>query len=113
MKCVKKALALLLVPLMLTACAYDRQDDGYASPVQPANAVVNANYGAADALLAQLKGKLSSDKPLIMATIVNIDALEQTSTLGCQELPTQYQSARGERPLSARLPAFPRRHLPP
>jgi TolB-like protein len=82
MKCVKNALVLLLVPLMLTACAYDREDDSYASPVQPGNAVVIANYGAADALLVQLKGKLSNDKPLIMATIVNIDALEQTSTLG-------------------------------
>lgn len=82
MKCVKKALALSLVPLMLAACAHERQDDAYYAPEQPVNVVVSANYGAADALLAQLKGKLSADKPLIMATIVNIDALEQTSTLG-------------------------------
>ena len=82
MKCVKKALALLLLPSMLVACAYEKQDDFYYSPVQPANVVVSANYAAADALLAQLKGKLSGDKPLIMATIVNIDALEQSSTLG-------------------------------
>lgn len=82
MKCVNKALALLLVPLMLTGCASEKQDESYYAPVQPASVVVAANYGAADALLVQLKGKLSSDKPLIMATIVNIDALEQTSTLG-------------------------------
>lgn len=81
MKYVNKALVLLLVPLMLAACASDRQEEGY-SPVLAANAVVGTNYTAADALLAQLKGKLADDKPLIMATIVNIDALEQTSTLG-------------------------------
>lgn len=81
MKCVKKALAVLLVPLMLAACASVRQDESY-SPVPAVNVVVGANYGAADALLAQLKGKLADDKPLIMATIVNIDALDQSSTLG-------------------------------
>jgi TolB-like protein len=81
MKWVKKALAVLLVPSILAACASVRQDEDYA-PVPAVNVVVGANYAAADALLAQLKGKLADDKPLIMATIVNIDALEQTSTLG-------------------------------
>ena len=81
MNCVKKALAVLLAPLILAACASVRPDEGY-SPVPAVNVVVGANYAAADALLAQLKGKLADDKPLIMATIVNIDALEQTSTLG-------------------------------
>jgi TolB-like protein len=81
MKCVKKALAVLLVPSILAACASVRQDEDD-SPVPAVNVVVGANYAAADALLAQLKGKLADDKPLIMATIVNIDALEQTSTLG-------------------------------
>lgn len=81
MKCFKKALVLSLVPLMLAACVSDGRNEGY-TPVLAANAVVDANYAAADALLAQLKGKLADDKPLIMATIVNIDALEQTSTLG-------------------------------
>jgi TolB-like protein len=43
---------------------------------------IPANYAAADALLEQLGDKLSPSQPLIVATIVNIDALERSSTLG-------------------------------
>ncbi len=43
---------------------------------------IAANYRAADELLAQLQGRLPLGQPLIVATIVNIDALEQSSTLG-------------------------------
>lgn len=73
---------LLALPLLFTACASDSklEETNYSSV--SSNAFVASNYKAADALLAQLNGKLMADKPLIMATIVNIDALEQTSTLG-------------------------------
>lgn len=47
-----------------------------------ANDFVAANYRAADALHAQLQGKLAGGQPLIMATLVNIDALEHSSMLG-------------------------------
>ncbi|MDA8327576.1 MAG: FlgO family outer membrane protein [Betaproteobacteria bacterium] len=40
------------------------------------------NYNATEQLLKQLKGKLSPTQPLIVATLVNIDHLEQSSTLG-------------------------------
>lgn len=70
----------LALPLFLGGCASTRDDTDYSSV--SANAFVAANYRAADALAAQLKGKLAEDKPLIMATVVNIDALEQTSMLG-------------------------------
>ena len=72
--------ALLALPLLLVACSTTREDTNYTSV--SANAFVAANYRAADALALQLRGKLGDEKPLIMATIVNIDALEQTSMLG-------------------------------
>jgi TolB-like protein len=46
------------------------------------NPLVPANYKAADALLAQVKATLGRSQPLIIATVVNIDSLEQSSTLG-------------------------------
>jgi TolB-like protein len=76
-------LALLALPLMLSACASappPPPEPGYSSV--SSNAFVGANYQAADVLLAQLRGKLADDKPLIMATVVNIDSLEHTSMFG-------------------------------
>lgn len=72
----------LSLPLLLAACssAPPKEETNYATV--SSNQFIASNYKAADALLSQLKGKLASDKPLIMATVVNIDALEQTSTLG-------------------------------
>lgn len=70
------AVALLALPLLLAGCA--TTDQAHGSP----DAIMNVSYKAGDALLAQLNGKLVQGKPLIMATIVNIDALEQSSTLG-------------------------------
>lgn len=74
-------LAVLALPLMLGACATNPEASTNYTAVS-ANAFVAANYRAADALALQLRGKLADDKPLIMATMVNIDALEQTSMLG-------------------------------
>ena len=71
----------LALPLMLGACASNPEGSTDYTAVS-ANAFVAANYRAADALALQLRGKLADDKPLIMATLVNIDALEQTSMLG-------------------------------
>ncbi len=78
-----RAFAALLLPLTLAGCAWfsDKpQETNYAATSQ--NQFVGANYLAADALLSQLNGRLAGDKPLIMATVVNIDALDQSSTLG-------------------------------
>ena len=72
--------AVLALPVLLGACSTTREDTNYTSV--SANAFMAANYRAADALALQLRGKLGDEKPLIMATIVNIDALEQTSMLG-------------------------------
>jgi hypothetical protein len=46
------------------------------------NPLVPANYKAADALLGQVKPILDMGQPLIATTVVSIDALDQSSTLG-------------------------------
>lgn len=46
------------------------------------NPLVPANYKAADVLLGQVKSILAKGQPLIAATVVSIDALDQSSTLG-------------------------------
>ncbi|MYM67038.1 hypothetical protein GTP45_09380 [Pseudoduganella sp. FT55W] len=75
--------ALLAAPLLLAGCSSTPKSEelGNYSTIA-SNQFINANYKAADALLQQLSGKLLADKPLIVATVVNIDALEQTTTLG-------------------------------
>jgi hypothetical protein len=47
-----------------------------------ADPLVPANYKAAELLLAQAGSSLRKNQPLIMATVVNIDALDKSSTLG-------------------------------
>lgn len=74
--------AVLAAPLLLAACSSTPKNEEGNYATISSNQFINANYKAADALLAQLNGKLRTDKPLIMATVVNIDALEQTTTLG-------------------------------
>ncbi|GAB2839650.1 FlgO family outer membrane protein [Pseudoduganella ginsengisoli] len=80
----RKLATLLCVPLLLAACSSftspPKEETNYATV--SSNQFIASNYKAADALMAQLNGKLATDKPLIMATVVNIDALEQTTTLG-------------------------------
>ena len=74
--------SLLALPLLLSACSSTpKHEEGNYATIS-SNQFIEANYKAADSLMSQLNGKLLTDKPLIMATIVNIDALEQTTTLG-------------------------------
>lgn len=77
-----RAIAALLLPLALGACSSMPPEPTSQYADTTSNKFVAANYEAADALLAQLRGRLAADKPLIMATVVNIDALDQSSTLG-------------------------------
>ncbi|MBB3122219.1 FlgO family outer membrane protein [Pseudoduganella violacea] len=71
----------LALPLLLAGCANQPKEEANYNTVA-SNQFVGANYAAADSLLRQLAGKLQAEQPVIMATVVNIDALEQTSTLG-------------------------------
>jgi TolB-like protein len=75
-------ISLLALPLLLTACSSTPKNEEGNYATISSNQFISANYQAADALLAQLNGKLVLNKPLIMATVVNIDSLEQTTTLG-------------------------------
>ncbi|MCL2524479.1 MAG: FlgO family outer membrane protein [Betaproteobacteria bacterium] len=47
-----------------------------------ASPIITANYRAADALLGQIQTRLNKGQSLIVATVVNIDALDKSSTLG-------------------------------
>jgi len=77
------AFAVVLLPLALAGCAswFEKPKEiNYATTEQ--NQFIAASYQAADALLKQLSGRVVAGKPLIVATVVNIDALDQSSTLG-------------------------------
>ena len=70
-------------------CVDGRFDDGTSNARKPpsyeqaaANPLIPTNYAAASALLDLMQGRLALDQPLIVATVVNIDALDSSSTLG-------------------------------
>lgn len=68
---------------IVSACAL--LGEGYEEPTwdEAAQAqLIQTNYRAADALLAQVQNGLLTTQPLIMATVVNIDKLDKSSTLG-------------------------------
>ncbi|WP_119155196.1 FlgO family outer membrane protein [Caldimonas tepidiphila] len=70
--------------LLVSACATETSATRRMPTYEEAatNPFVPANYRAAEALLAQLQGKVPTGHPLIVATVVNIDALERSSTFG-------------------------------
>jgi TolB-like protein len=69
--------SVLVLSAMLSACA---NQTNYI--MATANQFTSTNYAAADQLLTALKGKISTTQPVIVATIVDINHLEQSSTLG-------------------------------
>jgi TolB-like protein len=79
----RRLFSLLLIVLMLSACA-PRQNSyrpaSYSSVAQ--SELIAASYQAADALITQAGESLSSRHPVIVATLVNINALEESSPLG-------------------------------
>jgi TolB-like protein len=68
----------LLLALALVGCA---SVDVYEAETGPA-LMLAANYRAADALAAIAGGQLDPERPILIATVVDIDNLEQSSTLG-------------------------------
>lgn len=64
-------LALAFVGLLVAGCAV-RYDGG----------LIEANYRASDSLIAIAGPQLDGDRPIIVATVVDIDDLEHSSTLG-------------------------------
>lgn len=74
---IARAAALIAAPLALGACAtgafyYEAADSN----------LIRGNYAATDALMKSAKGVAPSGGPLLVATMVNIDSLGTSSTLG-------------------------------
>lgn len=83
MRTLLSTVSLLAVMLLLGGCATEGVIVRGPTYEQAAkNPFVPTNYRAAEALLSQLEGDLESGQPLIIATIVNIDELNKSSTLG-------------------------------
>lgn len=80
----KKIILILTVLLCFCGCTPKTQrasafDSSY---VDTGSKFVQDNYRAVDALIASLKCQLDSRTPLIVATVVNIDELTESSRLG-------------------------------
>lgn len=82
-----RPLFLALSALSLTLLAGCASDSQYSRPPEPTyetaarNELVSTNYRAADHLLNQVRS-YEDDGPMLVATLVNIDALDRSSTLG-------------------------------
>lgn len=68
---------LFAIVLLLSGCA--TQPKYYTSADSQ---LIKANYTAAESLIKASRTPLDKDAPIIVATLVNIDNLEQSSTLG-------------------------------
>lgn len=68
-----KAMALVLAALSVSACASHPATD---------SKFIAANYAAADALLSQVRARVAPGHPILVATVVDVDDLEHSSTLG-------------------------------
>lgn len=89
----KAASALFPLIVMLAACSDTPPTKPEPTWEQASNnQLIPTNYKAADALLAQLTPILIKSQPLIIATIVNIDQLDRSTTLG--RLISEHVSAR-------------------
>ncbi|MDR2364958.1 MAG: hypothetical protein LBD68_03770 [Zoogloeaceae bacterium] len=74
---------LLLIVLMFAACASRQQSYpsvSYSSVAQ--SELIAASYQSADTLMRQAGESLSPRHPIIVATLVNLNALEESSPLG-------------------------------
>ncbi len=84
----KSLITALLSSVLLSACATDQlSNSGQQSAnsynyVNASNPFIRNNYAAADALIGQLKGQVNLTSPIIIATLVNIDDLNNSSTFG-------------------------------
>lgn len=76
----------LCVSLVMTGCLSDPKK-GAATPMpmyvpKPPTDITKLSYGAAEKLMAQIGGTLTIEHPIIVATVVNINDLENSSPLG-------------------------------
>lgn len=87
----------VVVVLAMTGCAEFAAPKPNSAYAQPVNVdFIGVNYKAADQLLAGAMPKLAKGSAVIMATVVNIDALESSSTLGrgiSEQVTTRFSQA--------------------
>lgn len=79
MRLVKGISLFCMMLFVLSGCA--QQGLGSRGAVS-ANNFIQANYAAAESLQAQLANHIPGNSTLLVATLVNIDVLERSSTLG-------------------------------
>lgn len=72
-------LSLLMALTVMAGCSQTPKGPNYTDARN--NRFIPTNHQAADALLGQLEGRLGGST-LLIATLVNIDALDRSSTLG-------------------------------
>jgi len=68
--------------LFLTSCSSIGLSDKKETSSSDGNAFIATNYKAADALITQVNEKLNKSQSMIIATLVNIDDLNNSSTFG-------------------------------
>lgn len=73
--------ALLVLTLSVAGCTIVPRSSPWAKSAVDGD-IIGASHAAADSLYSQTSGSLSPNRPLIVATFVNIDNLEQTSSFG-------------------------------
>lgn len=67
----------------LSACASQDQPLRLApARIRPATDITASSYAAADALMSQVKDNLQRETPIIVATVVNLNRLDESSPLG-------------------------------
>lgn len=74
----------LAVVALLAGCstAIEKRRDEIALNYLAESNLIATNYSAADKLIAQAQNRLVADRPILVATLVKIDALDTSSTLG-------------------------------
>jgi hypothetical protein len=85
-----KLIYALSMSLAVSACAYTPfQSLGKTEATivkrslpSPSSPFIASNYKASDALIVQLDGRLNTSQAMIVATVVNIDDLNSSSTFG-------------------------------
>ncbi len=74
-------LSIMLIALLGAGCSLNQNTDATWQDAAQ-DPLIQTNYHAADALAIQAGAQLSTSQPLIMATLVSIDKLDRSSTLG-------------------------------
>lgn len=78
----RTALGAAVAAALLAGCAQQSSRVEPTFEMAAQNAFIPTNRAAAASLLAQIKGNVYPDRPIIAATVVDVNKLEKSSTLG-------------------------------